>query len=338
MGFVDSYWFSKGKLENKYREMNIENMDYMRRLEELDPYIETFYNDLAQYCNQSFCHQEKENKDFPFFRSFICPNYSLYQEQFVIEDNNENLFDQIVHDAREFLWLNNKNKENNNIYTQGLCVYTSLHILSRLKNIEGVEAYLIHTYKTLGIPANYHAFIFARTKNKNYIIDCTYSQFLSLYYSSLDALKVLPCLNAMPAYFLTTDNEKKQFLDQILTKGWFEANEENINMYLDSFVLASRNAYYYLNHKEENMIDIEKPQVDYLEVINSFINYTKAKNMGIDDYFDVYYAREKGLSYGKEQELTYQVDGLTDKQANDLNQNIKENKMLIKTRRKIEKS
>ena len=337
MAVFNDFWRYKEQIENKYKEVDIENMHYLESMKIFDPLLEKFYKEFGLYCS-SILNDNKE-ADLKFLRPLLFHHYPFHQDKFIEKENvdiSENLLDQIVYDTRKFLWSINNQKENNNIYTQGRCTWTSLQVLNRTKNIREIDAYIINTHKILGIASNIHSFLFATINHKNFIIDCTYSQFLSLYYSSLDTLKALPLLNAEPGYFLTIDQKRIELLDQILNKGWFEATEENVKMYIDSFLLASRNANYYLNNEEENMIDTNESGASYLAIIKNFIDYTKKKNIDVNTYFDIYFAKENGIVYGKESEFGNSFHGLREQQMVKLDQKIKENKQLIKIRQKIE--
>ena len=56
-------------------------------------------------------------------------------------------------------------------------------------------------------------------------------------------------------------------LESLLKKGWFKIEKNNLKDYLDSFVISSRNIFYYLN-KNQDLNKTEFTNNDYIEMLN----------------------------------------------------------------------
>lgn len=136
---------------------------------------------------------------------------------------------------------------------------------------ENLENNIVLLESGIGLKYYDHAFNYVKINGKYYVIDCTYSQFLSLYYMSLNAILISDCINADPGYFMASNDKGYELLNQLLHRGWFEATEENMKIYLDSFVLANRNGNYYLRNSESDLKTTEFSGKFYLDLLSNYI-------------------------------------------------------------------
>lgn len=91
----------------------------------------------------------------------------------------------------------------------------------------------------------YHYFNIVTIKDKKYIIDCTYKQFFKASNNSLEKLGIPEIRTPYVGVFMTVDEKRKELAEQLLKRGWVEATDENLKMYLDAFTISFRNGLYY---------------------------------------------------------------------------------------------
>lgn len=105
----------------------------------------------------------------------------------------------------------------------------------------------LDTQYNMGLPMFQHAFNLIKVNNRFFIVDMTFAQFCDISYTP-DILGIPGIAAGNPGFYLMDSSAKVEFLKQLITKGYFEATEENMKMYLDAFVLANRNSEFYRNH------------------------------------------------------------------------------------------
>lgn len=105
----------------------------------------------------------------------------------------------------------------------------------------------LDTQFSMGLPAFQHSFNLIKVDNRFFIVDMTFAQFCDISYTP-DILGIPGIAAGNPGFYLMDSPAKVEFLKQLITKGYFEATEENMKMYLDAFVLANRNFEFYRNH------------------------------------------------------------------------------------------
>lgn len=191
---------------------------------------------------------------------------------------------------------------------------------------ENIDNSIILLSTAFGLKYYDHAFNYVKLDDKYYVIDCTYSQFLPLFFSSLDTILVTEICNACPGYFMTTSKKKYALLEQLLNRGWFEATDENLKIYLDSFVLAQRNGKFYLNNNI-SMTNTEFSGNDYKKMLHSYLsrleNSTGYTDVTLFDY-------DEFPKYGESDEL-----GIVGFENFDNNKFMKLSKKVKKEKKKI---
>lgn len=326
MSFTTDFAYYKDRIDQIYYS-NYRKDDYYTLLNKLSFSLTDFYDGCSKSALENI--NSPLSIDFLYTYSTLIRDYILVPIPLHIdtlkkvdtesEDSNEKFLDDLVYEVRKYLCKSSKYDvlDENKFKTYGCCVFASIYASSLLEKEKQISCKVLNTRKVFGIPSNFHTFLFLSMNDKDYILDCTYSQFLSAYTTTLDAIKKPQIINATPGYFLTTSEKRKNLLDQILKKGYFLATEENIKMYMDSFVLASRNAYYYLNHDKEDMLSTSICGKDYLEQIHAFSTWTDSLNLSTVSYVSKEYAKNRknpALSYGKNEYLISGGEQILNKQ------------------------
>lgn len=221
--------------------------------------LSEFYEDLSLYLIERYESEMGKNiayKDrVDRFYHIVQPHRHRQHiiNNYIQEFHGENsVLDKLVYKTRKNLHYGQRLGGNGLMYlTESRCHDTSINFQKALEEETGMRGVLLATSRSFGIPNNPHVFNYVITKDKDYIVDCTFSQFTKLYRMNLGIIKIpKEVTNAEPVYFLMQTAEGMNILNKLLTYGYFEATKENIKLYLDSFVLSNRNAKYYLNHDD----------------------------------------------------------------------------------------
>lgn len=134
-----------------------------------------------------------------------------------------------------------------------------------------------------------HAFLLVKLNGREYLIDCTYSQFCTSVRCDLNRIGVPLFAGPAPGTFMQYDDFHKDVALTILNRGWIEYTDETKKAYLDGFLLSYRNGLFY-----ERSNDF------------SFISpYTAL------DYEHFFYGEDDLFHYEKKEELGYQLKPLS---------------------------
>lgn len=134
-----------------------------------------------------------------------------------------------------------------------------------------------------------HAFLLVKLNGREYLIDCTYSQFCTSVRCNLNRIGVPLFAGPAPGTFMQYDDFHKDVALTILNRGWIEYTDETKKAYLDGFLLSYRNGLFY-----ERSNDF------------SFISpYTAL------DYEHFFYGEDDLFHYEKKEELGYQLKPLS---------------------------
>lgn len=134
-----------------------------------------------------------------------------------------------------------------------------------------------------------HAFLLVKLNGREYLIDCTYSQFCTSVRCDLNRIGVPLFAGPAPGTFMQYDDFHKDVALTLLNRGWIEYRDETKKAYLDGFLLSYRNGLFY-----ERSNDF------------SFISpYTAL------DYEHFFYGEDDLFHYEKKEELGYQLKPLS---------------------------
>lgn len=199
------------------------------------------------------------SKYLPRYETFLHENKLIKN---ISEDYAESILDKIVYGIRKNLPV--KSYKEKTFETHLWCRYASAMGFALAKNYDDLQLLTI-SLADLGLRVFDHVFDLVIYEGNYYIIDCTYSQFLTLYDSCGEVLLIPNCVNADSGFYL--NNLNSELLESLLKKGWFKIEKNNLKDYLDSFVISSRNGFYYLN-KNQDLNKTEFTSNDYIEMLN----------------------------------------------------------------------
>lgn len=202
--------------------------------------------------------------------------------------SNEEVLDKIVYCARKFIVDNNSPCDINNIDLTNNCKIVSTFI-HNLCNDFSIKSKLVKISPGFSEEANlldghgYHYFVLVTLNNKEYLIDCTYTQFFNLSQNILQRIGIVGLVSCNPGAFMIMNNSRMKLAYQLLQNGWIEFNDENIKNYFDGFALSYRNGLYYEQNKD-NKYTTNYTYLDYLNFINgldSQIQHEPIETLGI---------------------------------------------------------
>lgn len=238
--------------------------------------LKEFYNYSSMYFESKYDNEKKYKLDYKdtlrcYLSTFNTPYIYLYNNKVCKENWKVSILDDLVYNVRKKI---GKDKDGNLINTEQKCGIASNYFNKLAKN-SNIKADILTTSGTFELfdydmHNRSHAFNLVLIDGKKYIVDCTFSQFTKLFYMSSYVIKLPMFINAEPAYFLNQTKQGKKLLEEILKYGYFEVNKENLKLYLDSFVLSERNAFYYFNGG--NMYDTEIDSSYYFDILNNIGN------------------------------------------------------------------
>lgn len=238
--------------------------------------LKEFYNYSSMYFESKYDNEKKYKLDYKdtlrcYLTTFNTPYIYLYNNKVCKENWKVSILDDLVYNVRKKM---GKDKDGNLINTEQKCGIASNYFNKLAKN-SNIKADILTTCGTFELfdydmHNRSHAFNLVLIDGKKYIVDCTFSQFTKLFYMSSYVIELPMFINAEPAYFLNQTKQGKKLLEEILKYGYFEVNKENLKLYLDSFVLSERNAFYYFNGG--NMYDTEIDSSYYFDILNNIGN------------------------------------------------------------------
>lgn len=129
-----------------------------------------------------------------------------------------------------------------------------------------IENKSIDTQDDLNLPVYQHVFNLVRISGKLFVIDPTYIQFCTID-NTKDCLGIPGFPGAKPAHYLMDDDNQIKFLHELIRNGYFEATDENLKRYLDTFVLANRNSKFYKNHPSLKTTETGISSQEYVKVL-----------------------------------------------------------------------
>ena len=273
--------------------------------------LKDFYDSYSSYLLNYYKGNNLSCNDIIryFEKTLIIPNTCIYNEYLSKKNSGIDLLDHLVFETRKSLTSSPNPKLGTNLYTYLQCGFASFRFQTNALKFNNIKSLILNTSRSFGLfdegqNTRRHSFNLAFMNDKQYIVDCSFSQFTKLFYMTPYAMKILSCISAEPAYFLSQTKEGQNLLNKLLEYGYFEATPDNLKLYLDSFVLSERNAFYYLDGGKM-VSDIEASH--YFEIISEFKNYNcKDFPYGVIKYD---YGNEKSLDiYGTDRQIGAKKD------------------------------
>ena len=247
-----------------------------------------FYEELSMYMAERLEREKGKNLPYPetarcFYYYISPPRYEkhLYKNYLEKYNTDNPVIDSLVFETRKRICDNRYSALGDEYLTEQQCVIASIAFQKELEKQKNIEGQIFATSTSFGIPNNAHAFNYLDTGNRQFIADCSFSQFTKLYRMTPDIIKIPKELtNAEPSYFLLQTEEGKELLNQLLTVGYFELTPKNLKLYLDSFVLSNRNAGYYLSN-DTTLFESGISSEFYMNQLNKLLKNPIKKEYGI---------------------------------------------------------
>ena len=211
---------------------------------------------------------------------------------YINKDNPEEIASYIINEARKELYIESYKYSRKfiplkEIPTANRCKDMSKSVL-KICNDLGIKAYMYkinpaYTNKPKIYNGNgFHYVVFAKIKDKYYLLDCTYSQFFISKYNNLNRLGICNLGNCSPGIYMNMNEERRKVANKVLTDGWIEMTKSNIKNYLDGFTMSYRNGLYYENTNDFSFNTNYKTD-DYIKFIkgeDNTINHEGRANLG----------------------------------------------------------
>lgn len=266
--------------------------------------LKDFYDSYASYILNYYLHNNLSYNDTIRRYVDMIPYTCIYNEYLSKKNSGLDLLDFLVFETRKSLTSSPNPKLGTKLYTYFQCGFASSRFQTNALKFNNIKSLILNTSRSFGLfdegeNSRSHSFNLVFIDDKPYVVDCTFSQFTKLFYMTPHAMKILSCISAEPAYFLSQTKEGQNLLNKLLEYGYFEATPDNLKLYLDSFVLSERNAFYYLDGGKM-VSDIEASY--YSEIISEFKNYNwEDFPYGVIKYG---YGNEKSLDiYGTDRQI-----------------------------------
>lgn len=213
------------------------------------------FSDDKEFFGQCFigiskCLQDIENS-IPNRFLFDLPDFKLGAPLLISKTSPEEILDTIVQNVRGHLYKKSRTKKSlplNQVDLQNFCRY-SKRIVSFLCMINRIpfKSYKIEPgfikNSKLYYGGGWHWFNIATIGNRDYLIDCIYSQFFLETRCLHERLGILFHPSPDAGTFMTFARE--EVAKKILYRGWIELERDNLKHYLDGFACSIRNGLYY---------------------------------------------------------------------------------------------
>ncbi len=92
---------------------------------------------------------------------------------------------------------------------------------------------------------NNHVFVAVQIGARQFVIDLTYSQFFQIKNNNYNRLGIPFLGGCAPGFYMTLNEERRAFAENLMRKGYFEVTKENVKLYFDGFAMSYRNGLYY---------------------------------------------------------------------------------------------
>lgn len=133
-----------------------------------------------------------------------------------------------------------------------------------------------------------HVVALVSMNGREYLVDCTYSQFCTSVRCNLNRIGVPLFAGSAPGTFMQYDEFHKEVALTLLNRGWIEYTEKVKKAYLDGFLLSYRNGLFYERTEDFSLVS----------------NYTAS------DYQNFFYGEDDLFHHEKKEELGFQLKPL----------------------------
>ncbi len=99
-------------------------------------------------------------------------------------------------------------------------------------------------------PKDYHFVLALELNDKYYILDTNYKKYLKNSNFKVHKNNMNEKFRGLPGFFMLNSTSGRNFVNELISKKYFECTEENMKLYCDSFVLARYNQ----NKKFKNLV------------------------------------------------------------------------------------
>lgn len=210
-----------------------------------------------------------------------------YQEKIIKKATyEEDVLDFIVSTARNRLFLSTKDINDPNKYDSIIldnrCIEAAtyvadicdvLKIKNKIYRIDPGFSQDLQLYYGNG----YHFFNYITFEDKDYIIDCSYSQFFKMNQNNPLALNI-DMDGCLPGIYMIQTASRLQTAKNILEYGWIKATDKSIKDYFDGFAMSYRNGLYY---KDMNPVEYRTNYTaeDYMSFLKTTDNQSKREDV-----------------------------------------------------------
>ncbi len=257
-----------------------------------DEEVPFYYRNLVR---DIFLFERFLPQDYLF--SFQSHDFSKILDKPISLKNEEAILNYLVDQTRNFLF--DKVSFDRTIFPyesydlQNQCVEAA-DFLTECSAKMGIESRRIIIYpcfqRNSGVMGgNIHAFSLVKINESTYLVDCTYSQFFTIYRCNLNRIGVPLFAGCAPGTFMQYDSFYQEMAQNLLNRGWVKYDDKILKAYLDGFLLSYRNGLFYQRTKDFSFTT----------------NYTAL------DYENFIYGKDNLFQHEKKEELGFQLKPLT---------------------------
>ena len=130
--------------------------------------------------------------------------------------------------------------------------------------------------------SGYHCVTIASFGSKNFLIDCSYSQFFTANKNLLERTGIVNSFGCKPGRFMLMTDSRLHLVNNLLTRGWIEHNDNTLKDYMDGFAIFYRNGLYYEETNDYSYTTRYNAQdyMNFLEKKDNQLNYESIKTLG----------------------------------------------------------
>ncbi|MBE5820245.1 MAG: hypothetical protein E7310_05480 [Clostridiales bacterium] len=246
--------------------VDYERIEYFKKKKLISPILKQFYDTIKELYDNCDFHIEygnyfgiinmlaAEGSRYPFLKEIGHTDSTTETEKFL---------DSLIAQVRKEVCYSDMFKEYFFYYK---CMECQRSINKKLEGNENVSNVPFDTQKDFGFPIYQHAINLVKVGDRRFILDPSYIQFCDIQ-ETMDVIGVPGRGGARPGHYLMNTPEQIKLLHTLVTKGYFEVTEENLKMYMESFVLSNRNSEFYKNNPDISPTETEFDYKDYIALL-----------------------------------------------------------------------